>query len=122
MPDFWFWNNKFRVAGVLLGVAFHAVMFAAAANAADAHVGGYRWLFTWYMPAMVLGFPWSIAALFMDVLIPSGSVLGLIVAVCLNGYLLGWPVDAIVNHSRRNRQSQRIESYLRATPSTPHQV
>ena len=122
MPEIWIWNHKSRVTGLLLGVAFHVAMFAWAVNESNAQVGGYRWLFTWYMPAMVLGFPWSIPAMFLDVLVPSGSVLGLIVAVCFNGYLLGWPVDAIANHTRRQRQSRIIESYLRTTPSIPQQV
>ena len=114
-------DRKFRIAGVLLGIAFHVAMFAAAANASDALTGGYRWLFTWYMPAIVLGFPWSVPSLFLGTLIPGGSVLGLMVSVCFNGYLLGWPLDAIANEARRKRQRRIIEGYLNATPETAHQ-
>ena len=119
IAEFWFWNNKFRVAGVLLGVAFHVAMFAWAMSETNAQAGGYRWLFTWYMPSIVLGLPWSLPALFGDLLIPGGSVLGLALAVCLNGYLLGWPLDAVANHARRNRRKQMIDAYLNATPNDP---
>ncbi len=56
--------------------------------------------------------PWSIPALFLGLLIPGGSVLGLLLAVCLNGYLLGWPIDAVANQSRPDRRKRWFESQL----------
>lgn len=121
MPEFWFWNNKFRMSGVLLGMAYHVAMFAMLIWAENPEVSGYRWLFSWYMPSVALGLPWSIPVLFLGALIPGVSVLGLAAAVCLNGYLIGWPLDAIFNHQRRQRRRRILQSYLQTPAATPLQ-
>jgi len=111
-PEFWFWNNKFRVGGVFLGIAFHVLTFTWLMNSSAPEAAGYRFLFSWYFVSFILGLPWSLIAFF----IPGGDVFVFAAAVCFNGYLVGWPIDALVNHQRRRRNSRIIESYLRATP------
>jgi hypothetical protein len=53
----------------------------------------------------------------LDAVIPGGSVLGVMAAVCLNGYLVGGPIETIVNYPRRRRQSATIAGYLRLAGS-----
>lgn len=119
MPDFWLWNNKFRVGGILLAVSFHVVMFTLIFTVPRIGAEGYGFIFYWYMPSIFLGLPWSLLGMFLEVLIPSGSVFGVMASVCLNGYLIGWPIDAMVNHNRRKRQARIVDAYLNAAPAGP---
>lgn len=103
-------SHMFRLCGVLLGVVFHLAMFALAFTSGNAQAGGYRFLLLWYMPCIVLGLPWSIPAMFADAFVPGLGLIGLAAAVCFNGYLIGWVLDAIVNHSRSAQQRQVLAS------------
>ena len=113
-PEFWLWNNKFRIGGVFLGVAFHVLTVLWLMNSTAPELAGYRFMFSWYLVSLILGLPWSLIA----IMIPGGDVVGLAAAVCLNGYLIGWPIDALVNFQRRQRQTRMIERYLSAIPNS----
>ena len=114
-------SYHFRGWGVLLGLAFHLAMFAWAFTSENALAGGYRFLFTWYLPSIILGLPWSIPAMFLDAFVPDLGILGLAAAVCCNGYLLGWLLDAIINHGRRTRPRE-FPASLRAEALTMDQL
>ena len=121
------WQHKFRTSGVTLGVLFHVVVLVAVFNVPELHKGGFGFLFYWYMPAIFLGLPWSFCAMF----IPSelASVLGIAGGVCLNGYLIGWVLDALANNvptvrGKRRLSDEEVRKALSDGPAnlTPGQV
>ena len=115
------WQRKFRIAGVLLGILFHVVVIALVTNVPGLHKGGFGFLFFWYTPAIFLGLPGSLGALFFPSEIV--SLLGIAGSVCLNGYLVGWVLDGMVNNlpvssSKRKLSTEQVRKALSSDPAT----
>ncbi|MGI9457137.1 MAG: hypothetical protein ACR2NU_11295 [Aeoliella sp.] len=121
------WQHKFRTAGVTLAVLFHVVVLVAVFNVPELHKGGFGFMLYWYMPAIFFGLPWSFVAMFVPAEL--FSLLGIAGAVCLNGYLIGWVLDALANNVptvRRKRRltDEELQKALSDDPAalTPNQV
>ena len=121
------WRRKFRIAGVLLAILFHVSVIFAVTTFPGLHKGGFGFLFCWYMPAIFLGLPWSFGAMFL----PSelASLLGIAGSVCLNGYLIGWVIDTLVNNApvrsrKRKLSTKQVQRALASDPTTlrPEQI
>ncbi|MGI9427876.1 MAG: hypothetical protein ACR2NM_04415 [Bythopirellula sp.] len=115
------WQRKFRIIGLLLGILFHVVAITLVTNVPGLHKGGFGFLFYWYMPAILLGLPWSLCALFFPSEIV--SLLGIAGSVCLNCYLIGWIIDAMVNNlpvtsSKLQLSTEQVRKALSSDPAT----
>ena len=115
------WQRKFRIAGLILAILFHTVVILAVAYVPGLHKAGYGFLVFWYVPAIFLGLPWSLGAMFL----PSEilSLLGIAGSVCLNGYLIGWVMDTVANNlpessSKRRLSSEEARQALTKDPAT----
>lgn len=121
MSNIWMWNHKFRLFGVLLGLAIPVLLYVSAAHGSTPDKSGYGFMFGCYLPVFVLGLPWSLAAAFAGSVVPCGDLIGIVASVCLNGYLVGWLIDVVVNNITRNGRDQNYDIYLRGLEAARQQ-
>lgn len=103
----------YRFLGVALTVVFHLFMIVCMLASED--LDSHRVVAAWHLLTIVLGLPWSVAAIFIAPFTPGLDWLFLAAAVSFNGYLLGWLIDVIFDigsHGQRRDLAPRRADVL----------
>ena len=115
------WKHKFRVCGVLLGLLVPVLLYVAAVHGPTPDKSGYGFMFGCYLPVFVLGMPWSLLAALASSAVPGADLIGIVASFCLNAYLAGWLIDAVVNHVAQPARNSQYEAYHRSVQAARRQ-